>query len=88
MFEVRAKWRGIGLELGLTPGTLSSIEQSHADPKDRLYQVLSEWLAKGAAMWRHLIAALWSVPVGETKLAESVKKQYCPQGKLYIAESL
>lgn len=83
MFEVRAKWRGIGLELGLTPGTLSSIEQRYTDPKDRLYQVLSEWLAKGAATWSDLIAALWSVPVGETKLAGSIQKQYCPQGKFY-----
>ncbi len=72
LFEVRAKWRRIGLELELTPGTLDATEQAKTNPSDRLEAVLVDWL-RGAttATWKQLIDALRSAPVREIRLARS-----------------
>ena len=79
---MRAKWRRIGIDFGLTPGTLDAIEQSYQYPADRMERVLLEWLNKGAATWRQIVATLWSVPVGETKLAQELEEKYCQKGGL------
>ena len=80
LFEVRAKWRRLGLELDLTPGTLDAIEQRHLTPEERLERVLLEWLNRGSATWRQLVEALWSGPVSETKLAQNLEGTYCQKG--------
>ena len=82
LFEARAKWRRIGLELNLTPGTLDAIEQRNAIPGDRLERVLIEWLNKGTGTWRELVDALFSVPIGEINLAKQLEQKYCSEGKL------
>ena len=83
LFEVRAKWRRIGLELELAPGTLDAIEQAKANPSDRLEAVLVDWLrgATAATTWKQLIDALRSAPVGEIQLAEKLELKYCSPGK-------
>ena len=80
LFEVRAKWRWIGLEFDLTPGTLQSIEREYLRPEDQLYRVLLKWLNRGSATWRQLVEALRSPPVGETKLARELEENYCQKG--------
>ncbi len=77
LFYVRAKWRPIGLKLGLDPGTLDAIEQRQANPHDRLEAVLLDWLrvTKGAT-WEQLIDALQSALVREIKLAEKLELKY------------
>ena len=80
VFEARAKWRRIGLELDITSGTLDAIDQRFSNPTDRLEQVLSSWLSKGSATWKQLVEALFSVPVGETQLSKQIQKKYCHQG--------
>ena len=79
---MRAKWRRIGVELNLTPGTLDAIEQRSQDPDDRMERVLIEWLNKGTATWRELVDALFSVPVGETKLSRQLERKYCSECRL------
>ena len=74
---MRAKWRRLGLELDLTSGTLDTIEQRYSDPADRLERGLLESLYGGSATWRQLVEALWSAPVGETKLARGLEEEYC-----------
>ncbi len=83
LFEVRAKWRRIGLELDLTPGTLDAIEQAKANPSDRLEAVLVDWLrgATAATTWKQLIDALRSAPVGEIQLARKLELEHCSPGK-------
>ncbi|XP_064385873.1 uncharacterized protein LOC135334572 isoform X3 [Halichondria panicea] len=77
LFEVRAKWRPIGLELGLTPGTLDAIEQMKINPSDRLEAVLLDWLRGAtAATWEQLIDALRSVLVGANQLAEKLELEH------------
>ena len=86
LFYVRAKWRPIGLKLGLDPGTLDAIKQGQANPHDRLEAVLLDWLqvTKGAT-WEQLINALQSALVREIKLAEKLelKYRYCSPGKIH-----
>ncbi len=77
LFEVRAKWRPIGLELGLTPGTLDAIEQVRINPSDRLEAVLLDWLRGAiAATWEQLIDALQSAPVGAIQLARQLELEH------------
>ncbi len=84
LFEVRAKWRPIGLELGLTPGTLDAIEQMKINPSDRLEAVLLDWLRGAtAATWEQLIDALRSVLVGANQLAEKLELEHSFPGKYY-----
>ena len=77
LYQVRAKWRRIGIELNLALGTLDAIEQKKSDPADWLEKVLTEWLNKETATWRELVDALKSPPVGETKLAKELEQKYC-----------
>ena len=83
LFEVRAKWRPIGLELRLTPGTLEAIEQEKSKTSNRLEAVLLDWLrvTRGAS-WKQVIDALRSALVGEIQLAEKLELKYCPPGNL------
>ena len=80
MFEARAKWRRIGLELELAHGDLEAIDSRYRNPDDQLEQVLAKWLNRGEATWRQLSEALYSVPVGETALAKQVRMEHCQQG--------
>ena len=82
LFEIRAKWRRLGLELDLTPEILDAIQQRYPEAEDRLERVLLEWLNKGTATWKQLVEALWAVPVGETKLAKDLEGKHCQQGWL------
>ncbi len=76
LFEVRAKWRPIGLELGLTPGTLDAIEQRKINPSDRLEAVLLNWLqVTRGATWEHLIDALRSA-TGAIQLARQLELEH------------
>ena len=84
VFNARAKWRRIGLELELTHSDLEAIatDSRHQNPEDQLEQVLAKWLNRGEATWRQLSEALYSVPVGETALAEQIRVDHCQQGWL------
>ncbi len=73
VFEARAKWRRIGLELGLTAGTLDG---SHSITEDQLERVLLEWLNTGSATRQQLIDALFSAPVGESRLSGELERKY------------
>ena len=88
VYEARAKWRRIGLELNLTHGTLDAIEQRNQDPADRMERVLIEWLNKGKATWKELVKALFSIPVGKTELARSLEKKYCSESKSHQMKTL
>ncbi len=83
LFEVRVRWKPIGLELGLTPGTLEEIELMQINPSDRLIAVLLNWLRGTTATWKLLIDALQSAPVGATQLARKLELKYCSPGKYH-----
>ena len=81
MWEGRAQWHNLGLELGLTEGTLNAIEQSnHYKTNDCFRAVLHEWLKslELRPSWRSLARCLRAPPVGLGELADQIdpsKKQ-------------
>ncbi len=86
LFEVKAKWQPIGLELGLTPGTLDAIEQMKINPSDRLEAVLLDWLLGAtAATWEQLIDALRSAPVGANQLARQLEVEHSSPDEYIIS---
>ncbi len=85
VYNERAEWKFIGLELNLTSGDIDAIERrpSHNRDidKDRLMEVLQIWLSKERATWRQLIRALRSQTVDKEKKARTLEEKYCPQGR-------
>ena len=77
LYQVRAKWRPIGIELNLAPGTLDAIQLMSGNPGFWLEKVLTEWLNNETATWRELVDTLKSVPVGEKNLAKQLEEKYC-----------
>ena len=75
IWEGRAQWYNIGLELGLTAGTLDAIKQTnHHDVKDCFREVLKEWLSRTDLnpSLNNLANALKARPVGLEELAEQL----------------
>lgn len=80
VFDIRAKWKFLGLQLGIDDGTLNAINQECRENPDLcLYEVLSKWFRNGDATCENLEMALRKVSVGETRLANLIKKKYCHQ---------
>ena len=75
VWEGRAKWYNIGLELGLTAGTLDAIKLANQDDPDRcIRETLKNWLGRDDLhpSWSSLARALRSPPVGLGQLAEEL----------------
>ena len=76
MWEARSKWYNIGLELGLTVGTLDAIKKSnHCDVDDCFRATLIEWMrnSKLKPTLSSLADALKSPTVGLPHLAEDIE---------------
>ena len=79
MWDVRAKWRSLGLELGVDPYSLDAISVQHRDrPDDCLTHVLQQWLDRGdpEPTWDRLIEALEARPVGFLELARTLRDRH------------
>ena len=76
--DVRAKWNNIGLQLGISVGTLDAIKKQCNDHSDCLRETLTTWLKRypPPATWGYIIAALRSSTVDETKLASDLEQKY------------
>ena len=73
VWEGRAKWYNLGLELRLTAGTLDAIQQTNGNHVDNCFRgMLKEWLRKSELVptWSSLARALRAVPVGLEELAQ------------------
>ena len=76
--DIRTKWLDIGVELKVKISTLKSIETRYVDPKDRLREVISEWLkANDYPTWQSLVDALRTRVIDEPKLAAELEAKYC-----------
>ena len=77
-WNYRAKWKFLGIELGIDIGTLDAIEKNNREVEDCLVQLLSKWL-RSKATRSAMTKALQSRKVtGEATSA---------QGTTYIDES-
>ena len=73
-----SNWYMLGLQLGMTPGTLDRIRKWFPDPRDQLTEMLKHWLnTDNDPQWRTLINALRSQIVGASQLAGNLEREYC-----------
>ena len=73
VWDGRAKWYDIGLELGLKSGTLDAIQQTNQNNTDICIRAtLKEWLSRSdlRPSWSSLASSLRAPPVGLSHLAE------------------
>ena len=73
LWDGRAKWYNLGLELGLIAGTLDAIQLTNANNVDNCFRsMLKEWLRKTELVptWSSLARALREQPVGLGELAQ------------------
>ena len=76
LHNVRAKWYNIGVQLGVSVGTLKAIEKQYLnDPTDCLRETLTTLLISSTPTWTNIVDAL-SV-VGEVRLAADLQHKYC-----------
>ena len=75
-----AKWKELGLNLGLSPESLEVIENDSSRTDDRLHAVLLQWLQRnydldksGLPSWRQLAEAV--KPINHT-LASTIKDRH------------
>ena len=75
----QAKWYDIGIELKVDISTLKTIESMYSNSKDRLREVITEWLkaVHPKPTWRSLVDALRRPAVDEAKLAAVLEAKYC-----------
>ena len=83
IYEARAKWYDIGIELEIPTGTLKSIKSMYDSPAECLVEMLDTWLKQvdPKPSWRELINALEQPTVGEERLADRLKHKYYPSKK-------
>ena len=75
VWEARAKWYNIGLKLGISVGTLDSINKTaNQNPDDCITAVIKDWLKNGKPKptWAAVAKALKSPMVGCGHLAEQL----------------
>ena len=87
-----AKWRSVGIQLGLSLSTLDSIQSNNAGKPDAslhsFEQVFSTWEKQGPSpyTWNTIIEALRSPAVGEFALADELEHNHMKstqQGKMW-----
>jgi len=84
--DVRAKWYNIGLQLGVSVGTLKAIEKQYLnDPSDCLRETLTTWLISTAPTWTTIFDAL--NVVGEVRLVADLQHKYCSQQEMAATHS-
>ena len=77
--EMPAKWRSIGLALGISPSNLDGFEQQHrGDPMRCFERVFQSWEQKGprSFTWSTLFAVLEKKLIGEDVLAKSLREKF------------
>ena len=76
LHNVRAKWYNIGVQLGVSVGTLKAIEKQYLnDPTDCLRETLTTLLISSTPTWTNIVDAL--NVVGEVRLAVDLQYKYC-----------
>ena len=73
LWDGRAKWYNLGLELRLKVGTLDAIQQTNGNDVDTCFRsMLKKWLRKIELVptWSSLARALREAPVGLEELAQ------------------
>ena len=76
--QIPAKWRGVGIQLGLSTSTLDNIQSETTGKPDCNYlsfeKVFTEWerLGSESYTWNTIIEVLRTPAVGEVALADTL----------------
>ena len=79
---IPAQWRAVGIQLGLSPDTLDSIQRENAGkPRvclESFEQVLTIWKRHGPKLytWNTIVDVLRTPAVGQSALAEELCAKY------------
>ena len=72
-----ARWKLIGIQLGLSPDDLDIIEANCVDVEERLMKVLQKWFKSNPnPTWKDIITALKTPALGELKLAQEIEEKF------------
>ena len=79
LYQARAKWYHIGVELKLSVGTLDAIRSEFSCTIDCLTEMCNHWLKRidPHPSWVALTNVLESPVVGEGHLAQQLRGKYC-----------
>ena len=83
LWDARAKWMDIGIELEIKLPCLEAIKSNHSEVGSCLTAMLTDWLKQTTPQptWEALVDALKSQIVGDTHLADTIQSKYCNKGK-------
>ena len=83
VWDARAKWYDIGIELEIDVSVLEAIKSDNDDVALCLTTMLTGWLKQTtpSPTWEALTDALKSPAVGCGHLAENIESKYCDKGK-------
>ena len=75
LYDIRYKWKAIGLELGLTRGDLNNLRRSD---DENFEDVVEKWLKrrKLKPTWETLVTALRQKTVDEDGVADTIEDEY------------
>ena len=85
LWEARAKWMDIGIELDMKVSSLEAIKHDHDDVDSCIRVMLTNWLKQMTPppTWEALVDALKKPTVGCAQLAGTIEKTHCKKGKSF-----
>ena len=88
--DTRAKWYDIGLQLGVSVGTLNAIKKDYNSTSDCLRETLTKWLktCPSVPTWNSIVDALRSSTVGEVRLAADLEQKHCSTQDTSVAATI
>ena len=73
VIDAKAKWKFIGLKLGVPKGELDAIEYSNSSIGQKLMETLDKWLQSGrSTTWKTLAEAMGAATVGREDLKQKI----------------
>ena len=73
VYDAQAKWKVLGLKLGVPKGELDAIEYSNSNIEQKLMETLDKWLQRGRnTTWNTLAEAMGTATVGREDLKQKI----------------
>ena len=73
VFDAKAKWKFIGLKLGVPKGELDAIQYNGSSVGEKLMETLDKWLQSGRnTTWKALAEAMGAATVGREDLKQKL----------------
>ena len=78
IYSIHHKWYDIGVELNISFHVLDGMKANNSTTDKCLTEMLKHWLTHDSPdpSWNDLVAALFSEPVGEKRLAKHIQTKF------------